>query len=96
MKPYIVQAITDQNGQLIKSFGPRKAKRVISEKTARTLAMIMKTVIAEGGTGVNAALEGYSVCGKTGTAQKILKNNITGALLLPRYSKRSPARPLII
>jgi cell division protein FtsI (penicillin-binding protein 3) len=71
MKPYIVQAITDQNGQLIKSFGPRKVKRVISEKTARTLAIIMKTVITEGGTGVNAALEGYSVCGKTGTAQKI-------------------------
>ena len=71
MKPYIVQAITDQNGQLIKSFSPRKVKRVISEKTARTLAIIMKTVITEGGTGVNAALEGYSVCGKTGTAQKI-------------------------
>lgn len=71
MKPYIVQAITDQNGQLIKSFGPRKVKRVISEKTARTLSIIMKTVITEGGTGVNAALEGYSVCGKTGTAQKI-------------------------
>ncbi len=71
MKPYIVQAITDQNGQLIKSFGPRKVKRVISEKTAGTLAMIMKTVITEGGTGVNAALEGYSVCGKTGTAQKL-------------------------
>jgi cell division protein FtsI (penicillin-binding protein 3) len=71
MKPYIVQAITDQNGQLIKSFGPRKVKRVVSEKTARTLAIIMKTVITEGGTGVNAALEGYSVCGKTGTAQKI-------------------------
>ena len=71
MKPYIVQAITDQNGQLIKSFGPGKVKRVISEKTARALAIIMKTVIAEGGTGVNAALEGYSVCGKTGTAQKI-------------------------
>jgi len=71
MKPYVVQAITDHNGRLIKSFGPRKIRRVISEKTAGTLSRIMQTVITEGGTGVNAALEGYSVCGKTGTAQKI-------------------------
>jgi cell division protein FtsI (penicillin-binding protein 3) len=76
MKPFIVQAITDHNGRLIKSFGPRKVRRVLSEKTARTLVRIMKTVITEGGTGVNAALEGYSVCGKTGTAQKIGEKGI--------------------
>jgi cell division protein FtsI (penicillin-binding protein 3) len=74
MKPYVVQAITDINGQLIKSFGPKRIRRVISEKTAGTLGRIMQTVITEGGTGVNAALEGYSVCGKTGTAQKIDEN----------------------
>ena len=71
MKPYIVQAITDQNGRLIKSFEPRIVRRVVSEKTARTLVRIMQTVITKGGTGVKAAIEGYSVCGKTGTAQKI-------------------------
>ncbi|MBW2711500.1 MAG: penicillin-binding protein 2 [Deltaproteobacteria bacterium] len=74
MKPYVVQAITDRNGRLIKSFGPNKGRRVISEKTAKTLTRIMQTVTTEGGTGVNAALEGYSVSGKTGTAQKIGKN----------------------
>ena len=74
MKPYVVQAITDHNGRLIKSFAPSKGRRVISEKTARTLTRIMQTVTTEGGTGVNAALEWYSVCGKTGTAQKIGKN----------------------
>jgi len=71
MKPYIVQAITDQNGRLIKSFGPKKVRRVISKKTAQAITKIMKTVITEGGTGVNAAIEDYPVCGKTGTAQKI-------------------------
>ena len=74
MKPYVVQAITDHNGRLIKSFGPRRIRRVISEKTAGTLGRIMQTVITEGGTGVNASLEGYSVGGKTGTAQKIDEN----------------------
>ncbi len=71
MKPYIVQAITDQNGHLLKSFEPRIVRRVVSEKTARTLVRIMQTVITKGGTGVKAAIEGYTVCGKTGTAQKI-------------------------
>ncbi len=74
MKPYVVQAITDRNGRLIKSFAPSEGRRVISEKTAKTLTRIMQTVTTEGGTGVNAALEGYSVCGKTGTAQKIGNN----------------------
>ena len=71
MAPYIVQAITDQNGRLIKSSSPRKVRRVVSLETARTVKKIMASVTTEGGTGVNAALEGYSVCGKTGTAQKI-------------------------
>lgn len=71
MKPYVVQAITDHNGRLIKSFGPKKVRRAISEKTAGILTRIMHTVTTEGGTGINAALDRYSVCGKTGTAQKI-------------------------
>ncbi|MCJ7830144.1 MAG: penicillin-binding protein 2 [Desulfobacterales bacterium] len=71
MRPYIVQAVTDQNGRLIERTEPHAVRRVISVQTAQTLRRIMKTVVEEGGTGVNAALEGYSVCGKTGTAQKI-------------------------
>ena len=71
MKPYIVQAVTDHNGRLVKNFGPKKIRRVISARTANTMVMMMRSVVQEGGTGVEAALEGYSVCGKTGTAQKI-------------------------
>jgi cell division protein FtsI (penicillin-binding protein 3) len=74
MRPYAVQAITDHYGRLIRSFGPKRVRRTISERTARTISRIMQTVITEGGTGVNATLDGYSVCGKTGTAQKIDEN----------------------
>ncbi|MEA3428600.1 MAG: penicillin-binding protein 2, partial [Thermodesulfobacteriota bacterium] len=71
MKPYIVQAVMDQNGRLIKSSTPCKLRRVIPVETAGILKRIMESVVSKGGTGVNAALEGYSVCGKTGTAQKV-------------------------
>jgi len=71
MKPYFVQAITDESGQPLKQFQPQAVRRVISEQTARTIKAIMKTVITTGGTGVNAALENYTVCGKTGTTRKL-------------------------
>ncbi|MEJ2730838.1 MAG: penicillin-binding protein 2 [Deltaproteobacteria bacterium] len=74
MKPYLVQAITDQSGGPLKQFQPQAVRRVLSEKTARTVKTIMKTVTTKGGTGVNAALDGYRVCGKTGTARKLDKN----------------------
>jgi cell division protein FtsI (penicillin-binding protein 3) len=79
MKPYIVQAITDENGRLVKAFAPTKVRTAISADTAARVKKIMGTVTTEKGTGVNAALESYPVCGKTGTAQKI---DQTG-----RYSK---------
>lgn len=71
MKPYFVQAITDLSGQPLKQFQPQAVRRVLSEQTARTIKTIMKTVISTGGTGVNAALENYTVCGKTGTTRKL-------------------------
>ncbi|WP_020016694.1 peptidoglycan D,D-transpeptidase FtsI family protein [Promicromonospora sukumoe] len=44
-------------------------KRVISEETADTLVEMMETVTGDEGTGKNAAVPGYRVAGKTGTAQ---------------------------
>ena len=71
MKPMLVKAITDRKGRTLRTFSPQPVRRVVASHTAKTVRRILKTVITEGGTGVNAALEGYSVCGKTGTAQKI-------------------------
>ncbi len=71
MRPYIVQAVTDRHGKPIKTFKPQLVRRAISAQTALRVRNIMKTVITEGGTGVNAAVEGFTVSGKTGTARKI-------------------------
>jgi cell division protein FtsI (penicillin-binding protein 3) len=74
MKPYLVQEIVDQNGNLINAFKPQKVRSVISARTATIVKNILKTVITEGGTGVNAALDGYTAGGKTGTARKLDEN----------------------
>jgi len=71
MKPYIVMEISDQNGQPVKRFKPQQVRRVISARTAGIVKKILRTVTTKGGTGVNAALDRYSVGGKTGTARKL-------------------------
>lgn len=71
MKPYLVEAVTDHNGRILKTIAPQPVRRVVSETTARRMLQMMGTVVTEGGTGTNAALQGYSAGGKTGTAQKI-------------------------
>lgn len=71
MKPRVVRAVTDSENNVIKVYEPEKAGRAISERTAEEVKKIMRGVATEGGTGKNADIEGYPVCGKTGTAQKI-------------------------
>jgi cell division protein FtsI (penicillin-binding protein 3) len=70
MRPYIVQAITDSSGGIVKSYSPHIVRQAISPATARTVSRILETVTQEGGTGTAAALETVRVAGKTGTAQK--------------------------
>jgi len=71
MKPFVVEKISDENGAELEQTSPQVLRRVISPETAGKIARMMEGVAAEGGTGMNAAVEGYRVAGKTGTAQKV-------------------------
>ena len=71
MKPYLVEQILDDGGKQVQKFEPQIVRRVISPETAQKLTKMMETVTGEGGTGTKAALDGYRVAGKTGTAQKV-------------------------
>ncbi|KAF0215750.1 MAG: cell division protein FtsI [Geobacteraceae bacterium] len=71
MKPFVVETITDENGNALQQFSPQARQRVISPETASIVAKMMEGVTVEGGTGAAAAVEGYRVAGKTGTAQKV-------------------------
>jgi cell division protein FtsI (penicillin-binding protein 3) len=71
MRPYVVEAITSPEGKVLKKIDPKPIGRAVSAETAQTVRRIMRSVITDGGTGEKAEVDGYSVCGKTGTAQKI-------------------------
>ncbi|AQV01746.1 MULTISPECIES: peptidoglycan D,D-transpeptidase FtsI family protein [Desulfococcus] len=74
MRPYMVSAVTDQKGNVVEAFNPQIMKRAVSEKTAETMKEMMRSVVETGGTGTEADIEGYTVCGKTGTARKVNKD----------------------
>ncbi|MFC7372073.1 penicillin-binding protein [Fictibacillus iocasae] len=69
MKPYVIEKITDpKTGQIMEDHEPLIAGRPISEATAKQTRDILEKVVVNG-TGRPYAIEGYSVAGKTGTAQ---------------------------
>ena len=70
MEPHIAKALM-RDGKIIKEIKPKKIRRVISEKTSRQMMEILKVVV-ENGTGKKAAIDGFEVAGKTGTAQKYI------------------------
>jgi cell division protein FtsI (penicillin-binding protein 3) len=70
VRPHVVHALKAQDGSLSREVDPGVIRRVISPETARTLLDMLRGAV-EDGTGKEAALEEYTVAGKTGTAQKM-------------------------
>jgi cell division protein FtsI (penicillin-binding protein 3) len=82
MKPYVVSEIRDADNHILRQVPPQTKRRVISPETARSVTKILEGVVTDG-TGTNAAIPGFRVAGKTGTAQKI--DPRTGAYSASRF-----------
>ena len=69
MKPHMVKALTDNDGNIVKRFDGEFQKQIISEDTSNVLRSILEDVVTVG-SGKNAYVEGYRIAGKTGTSEK--------------------------
>ena len=70
MQPYIVQQITDNDGNIIQATEPTVVRQAISSNTSSLVREILEEVV-ENGTGKNAQVKGYRVGGKTGTSENV-------------------------
>lgn len=70
MKPRVVKAVTDAEGNVVERFEPEVLNQTISPKASRQMLDILENV-CENGTGKRARIPGYRVGGKTGTAQLV-------------------------
>lgn len=68
MKPQIVSEISDSDGDVVQKTEPEVVRQVISEETSAQMRDMLEGVVEEG-LGTPAAVEGYRVGGKTGTAE---------------------------
>ncbi|RKP55264.1 PASTA domain-containing protein [Cohnella endophytica] len=84
--PHIVKSISDPTTGEKTVTEPQVVRQVISADTSRKVGEYLETVVSDKliGTGKSAYIPGYRIAGKTGTAQKVVRNPATGK---SEYSK---------
>jgi len=73
MRPYVIDSVRNNQGQIIKQNKPMLIRKVISVDTALRIKKILTGAVEEG-TGRMAKVSGFTAAGKTGTAQKLEAN----------------------
>lgn len=74
-QPHIVKKITDENGNVIENISPTVLRQTVSKNTGDMLKGYMYSTVTSG-TGATAKVDGYSMGGKTGTAQKAGRDGV--------------------
>jgi cell division protein FtsI (penicillin-binding protein 3)/stage V sporulation protein D (sporulation-specific penicillin-binding protein) len=69
--PRIVKSIVSDDGKAISSLSPVVVRQVISPQTAREIGDALRGVVSDRGTAAAAAVPGFIIAGKTGTAQRL-------------------------
>lgn len=90
MRPYLVEAIENDKGEVLETISPKVMSHPISEATSTTMRRLLQGVVEKGG-GKNAKISGWSVGGKTGTAQIYKDGRIEKRLHIGSFVGFAPA-----
>jgi cell division protein FtsI/penicillin-binding protein 2 len=71
MKPQIIKSVVDEAGVPIMTYLPQQVGQPITPRASILMAQALRKVVGPDGTAPKAAVPGYDVAGKTGTAQKV-------------------------
>lgn len=71
MRPMLVDRLEDRDHRVVAQYAPQRLRQVMSEAAAKDMVQALKTVATAEGTAPKAAMDHYTVAGKTGTAQKV-------------------------
>ncbi len=89
LEPYLVSNIYNKN-EIVYSRGRTDIRRVVSQTTSKTINKMLEQVVSTGG-GKNAGIDGFSIAGKTGTAQKYENNAIAQGKYIGSFIGYMPA-----
>lgn len=77
MRPYLVERIEDNDGNILVEHEPIEIRRVAKKRTLERLMPIFESVVSDSGTGEYAQVDGLRIAGKTGTAKKVIDGRYT-------------------
>jgi cell division protein FtsI/penicillin-binding protein 2 len=96
-KPRLLTSLRDSSGAVVQKWAPQPGKTILKPQTCAELTSMLRGVVTEG-TGKIAAVPGYMVAGKTGTAQKYKPGKYVGSFIgyLPASPQATPRAVILV